>query len=1203
MMTTRRAFVRLYNKPVLLAVLLAAVTAGALLAQSNQGSVTGTVTDASGGVVPNVKITAKEEASGTSYETSSSSAGTYIFPSMRIGTYGISAVFTGFKSWQSTGVVVQVNTTTSLNIRLEAGAITESVTVNASAPNVESDTSDIGNVVREKQVLDLPLALGSVVQAMRSPEAFVFLTPGVTGPGTASGNGGTFESKISGGQAYGTEVLLDGISTSRSENGSSFDETAPSVDALSEFRVTTSTLSAEMGRTTGGVESFVTKAGTNSYHGSAYDIFRNEDLDANSWFNNNQLAGRTGSARDQFQRPLDRQNDYGLTLGGPVRIPKVYNGKDKTFFFFSWEQYRQNQGGVSNSTVPTVAEKNGDFSRTLNTANVLGTNPCDGTPIFQGQIFDPSTTRTVNGVQCRTAFAGNKINPGLISPIAQKILTFYPDPLNANAINNYSLAFHFPILDTSMSVRIDQNISSKSKLFFTYNSRDNTRTSVTPVFDTPGGNGRSQDFFTHYLRFGHDYIFTPSLFNHLIIGFNRTNSANVANSTQTGNDWNQVLGIKGAHGKNFPVIGLVEGPTTWLGDDVVGDTIDNGLRLNDSVTWVRGRHTLTFGTDLRYQKYAPIDNSRTSGNYYFQRGQTAGTPLTNLSGNGIASFLLGDVHDSNLLQKSAQPEWLSSYAAVFAYDTFKVGPTLTVNFGLRWDVDVPRRERFGNTSNISLSTPNPGANGQLGALVFAGTGPGRSGNNNERWAETWMKDFGPRVGFAWSPQMMHSKTVVRGGYGIYYGSLLYADFGGFLRTGFQANPGFSSIDGFAPAFNISSGFPSFTPPPNLDPSQLNFQGPQYLDPTYGRPSMIQNWSIQIQQQLATDLILEVGYVGTHATHLHTNFDAVNSLTPNFLGLGSLLSQQISSPQAVAAGIKLPFASFPSNSIVAQALVPFPQYFGFNTDGALENLGQSTYNSLQASLQRRFHNGLNLLASYTWSKTLTDADSELPFFATLHGGGSAQNPFDKNGEKAISNQDVPHTFVMSYIYELPVGKGKKFLSNAGPLTRAVGGWSVSGIHRYQSGQPLSFCCGTGIPAFAGAIRFNQILSQPLYSQQFTSGHFNPVTDPMFNRAAFSDPNSAARIAAGGSYLFGTMTRTTGAVRMGMYSSEDFNLLKRTNVTEKVRVLLQISLINAFNRHVFNRPPDLNANDPQFGLLDTNSTLYPPRRLQLQLKTEW
>jgi hypothetical protein len=376
---------------------------------------------------------------------------------------------------------------------------------------------------------------------------------------------------------------------------------------------------------------------------------------------------------------------------------------------------------------------------------------------------------------------------------------------------------------------------------------------------------------------------------------------------------------------------------------------------------------------------------------------------------------------------ASQPKWLRSYFAGFVEDSFKVTPTLMLNLGLRYEVDQPQREARGNTSNISLTQPNPGAGNLPGALVFAGRGTGRNGNTNERWADIWFKSIGPRVGFAWSPSQQGGETVIRGGYGIIYGNLQYADFGGFNRTGFQANPAFNSLDGFSPAFVLDSGLPSFPPPPNLDPAQLNFQGPQYIDPSFGRPPMIQNWSLEIQQQLATDLILGIAYVGQHSTHLRTNYDAVNTLNPKYFSLGNTLLVPANSPQAAAAGIHPPYAGFPATAIAAQALVPFPQYFGFNTDGSLENLGQATYNALQASLQRRFRNGLNLLVSYTWSKTLTDADSALPFFATLHQGGAPQNVFNKRGDKALSNQDLPQNFVISYIYELPIGKNKRFLS--------------------------------------------------------------------------------------------------------------------------------------------------------------------------------
>ncbi|TMI28478.1 hypothetical protein E6H30_01065 [Candidatus Bathyarchaeota archaeon] len=570
-------------------------------------------------------------------------------------------------------------------------------------------------------------------------------------------------------------------------------------------------------------------------------------------------------------------------------------------------------------------------------------------------------------------------------------------------------------------------------------------------------------------------------------------------------------------------------PPNGQGDGVNGDTIDNGYRVNYDLSLVKGKHNIKAGLDYRLQIYDPINANNSTGTFNFSGQQTAGVSAGPGAGTGssTASLLLGLVRDANLSAYASQPKDVSPYYGLFIQDSYKVKPTLVFNYGLRWDVDIPRREVHGDVSNISLTTPNPGAGGIPGALVFAGKGTGRNGNVNETWANTWFKDFGPRVGFAWAPSRFNGKDVLRGGFGIFYGPLIYADFGGFNRTGFQANPGFASLDGFSPAFNIGTGFPSFTPPPNLDPAQLNFTGPQYIDPTYGRPGMIENWSLEVQHELLTDLILDVAYVGQHSTHLRTNYDAVNSLHPNFLSLGSLLLAHVYDPAAVAAGIKPPYAGYP-NTLVAQALVPFPQYFGFNTDGALENLGQSTYNALQTSLRRRFRNGLSLMASYTWSKTLTDADAALPFFATLHGGGSAQNPFNLKGEKAISNQDVPQALVLSYVYDLPVGKGKRFVSKGGAVDRLVGGWQIGGIQRYQSGQPLSFCCSTGAPAFAGAFRYNLVKGQPIFSQQFLSGHFNPANDPMFNSQAFSDPNNGGSLGPNG-YQFGTMPRTIGNVR--------------------------------------------------------------------------
>jgi len=491
-------------------------------------------------------------------------------------------------------------------------------------------------------------------------------------------------------------------------------------------------------------------------------------------------------------------------------------------------------------------------------------------------------------------------------------------------------------------------------------------------------------------------------------------------------------------------------------------------------------------------------------------------------------------------------------------------------------------------------------------LVFAGTGSGRNGVTNERWANTWLKDVGPRLGFAWQPRVLGHDTVIRGGYGIIYAPIQYADFGADNLTGFQANPAFFSGDNFNPAYNLTAGFPAYPAPPNLDPTQLNFTGPTYIDPSYGRPGMIQNWSLEVQRQLAPDWILSVAYVGQHSTHLRSNFDSVNSLNPSYFSMGGVLSETVAET-----GAPVPFPTFPTGDTVAQTLVPHPQYFGFNTDCCLEDLGQATYNALQAQLQHRFHYGLNLMASYTWSKTLTDADSALPYFATLAGSAGPQDYFHQKGDKAISDQDLPQNLVLSYVYELPIGKGKRYLSNTGFASRAVSGWSISGVQRYESGQPFAICCATGIPAFAGSVRYNQVPGTSLLSSAYTSSGFNAGTEPMLNINALSDPNAPCVIftgctgaPSGAPYSLGTMPRVTGAIRMPFYESEDFNVMKRTHITERMDVLLQASALNAFNRHIFNRPTDFNIYDPVgFGMLNPSNLLLGPRVLQMQLKLEF
>src|SRR5712664_2472887 len=434
------------------------LSASSALPQSDRGTIAGTVLDISGGVVANVAVTATSTETGASYSATTGPTGGFRIQDVRVGTYDVSASAPGFKIEKKTGVIVQVNSTASLEFSLQAGDVKETLTVVADAQAIQTETSEIGTVVSTKQIEELPLALNGTGQShLRSIESFVFLTPGTVGPGTFSdgasggttGASGIFESKISGGQNLGTEVILDGASIAHAELGPTFDENAPSVEAISEFKITTSTISAEFGRTSGGIESFTTKSGTNSYHGAAFDLLHNDKLNAVPW--NNISNGSN-------LKPRDHQNDFGGSFGGPVRVPKLYNGHDKAFFFFSWEQYRNNLSAASVTTLPTDAERQGDFSKLLGAATGQ-TNPCDGTPVLTGQIFDPSTTKTVGGVQCRTAFPGNKITS--ISPVAQNVLSFLTVHSNPNATdplrNNFIFVSTNPIRDTTMTFRIDQD--------------------------------------------------------------------------------------------------------------------------------------------------------------------------------------------------------------------------------------------------------------------------------------------------------------------------------------------------------------------------------------------------------------------------------------------------------------------------------------------------------------------------------------------------------------------------------------------------------------------------------------------------------------------------------------------------------------------------------------------------------------------------
>jgi Carboxypeptidase regulatory-like domain len=1169
---------------------LSLVLVGTAVAQSDRGTLAGTILDSSGAVVSQAAITVTGVDTGTVYDAVSRSSGAYRIPDIRVGTYNVKVAATGFKTAERTGVVIQVNNVSSLDITMQIGDAKETMTIVADAPTIETESSDIGTVVDKRQIQDLPLALSSTGQShLRSTESFVFLAPGTAGPGTNSDSpsSGIFESKLSGGQNFSTEVLLDGVSIVHAELGSTFDENAPSVEALNEFKVTTSTIPAEFGRTSGGVESFTTKSGVNAFHGTAFDILRNDKLDANSWFNNNQVP--------RAPKPADHQNDFGGSLGGPIWIPRLYNGHNKSFFFFEWEQYRNNEGTTSVGTLPTDAERTGDFSALLG-APTGAINPCDGTPILKGQIFDPSTTKTVGGVPCRTAFAGNKITSPL-STVALNVLNFlqvHPNlPGNPTPEqNNFLFLSRKPVRDTTMTFRIDQNWGNADKFFFSYSSRDQEQLNGTPALPPPLDGNFFKSRFSHYIRFGWDRTISPTLLNHFTVGFNRLNDPSRGVAV-TGQDWEKTLGITGASGIGFPGFSFGGSPVSIGYNGFGGGSFDiaipNSLIFADSVSWVRGRHSLRMGFEWRHSQFSRIANANTSPSFGFQNLQTAVTPNDTQTGDPFASFLLGLPNEDSLTISSHNPRWISNYYVGYIQDDFKFRRDLTFNIGLRYDVDTPRHEAEGAMSVLSLTAPNSGntavpiSPSVPGALIYG---------RNATGLKTYYKDFAPRLGFAYAPEKLFgylSNTVIRGGYGIYYSALSYSDFGDSFTSGTTANPDFKSQDGFTPVQSLDSGFPSFTPPSNAkDPALLNGGFPNYGAAEYGRPGMVQNWSLEVQHQLAQDLILSVGYVGTRATRLRSNLVQINSINPKFYSLGTKLNDPISSPEGQATlaslGITEPSWFRPlygDGEPIGQLLRPFPQFQSIGS-GTAENVGQSSFNALEMKLERRFRNGLNLLASYTFSKTLTDADSTFPTFSAFASNNfGAQNPFNLKTEKALSYQDTPHALVISYLYELPVGPGKKYLTH-GVASKVLGGWQISGVHRYQSGSPVIMNSFAESPPFSGGnFKYSRVPGVPIYSPG--KGSFNPAlptgcteqtdgtftsntTNNYFNCAAFFDQNAPGLVAQRG-YTFGNLPLTLGNVRSDPYYSEDFAIIKRLPLTESHVLSLKVDIPNAFNRHVF------------------------------------
>jgi hypothetical protein len=600
------------------------------------------------------------------------------------------------------------------------------------------------------------------------------------------------------------------------------------------------------------------------------------------------------------------------------------------------------------------------------------------------------------------------------------------------------------------------------------------------------------------------------------------------------------------------------------------------------------------GFEARRQQFNVARRENGSGLFEFNPQQTA-DPVTGAGGHAWASFLLGMVKTSNLrLGLNVRNQW--NYYAAYWQDDFKATPRLTLNLGFRYEIPQPVREARDRLSGFDPTLPNPGADGRLGAYTFFGEGPGRNGQRSPQ--DTYMRSFGPRFGLAYR---LDSNTVIRAGYGIFYSPVKSTGYAGEDQIGFSGSSSPSN-------FNWDNGFPAFSV--SLDPAGQNGESHlAFIDRLGGRPGMIQNWTLDIQRQLTKDILFDIAYVGSKGDHLPSTLQHPNQADPKWLSYGPCLGvhilEQGTDPRCSGqARIPVPFSSFVElwgeDATVGRALRPFPQVGHFDLNDysfTPDKSGSFTYHSLQTKLEKRFSAGLTFLVSYTWSKNLTNSETDALGGSGFFGTGNylAQDHYNRKVEKTLSQLDTPHALVLSYTYELPVGPGKPFLNQRGVVGKIAGGWSVAGVQRYQSGIPVgAVACGVftglyGKDDWYDCLRPNLVPGQQLKG---FSGSFDPGRDRYLNPAAFSKPPN---------FSFGNAPIALPGVRSPGRHGEDFTLSKRTPITERVMFTLRGEFFNAFNRVIFSIP-SFNVADPaSFGVI--RSSYYPPRRVQIGAKLEF
>ena len=1101
-----------------------------ILAQSNNASIDGEITDPGGAVVQGAQVVLTSTDRKQSSTFVSDANGLYSFRNVFPGTYQLTITAQGFGQYVQDGILVRVGYPIRQNVQLKLEASTQRVEVAADASALNFENAELRGSIDPQVIQEIPLLVSG---SIRSAANFASLLPGVV-----RGSGDVAGAHVNGGQSQTGIVVLDGIALYNSSGTQGLTgavlDFPQSPDLISEFQVLSSNYDAQYG-SAGGVTVENVKSGTNSFHGTAYLFNRNSSFNATQW-----------GASDKAQ---DVENDFGGNFGGPLKLPFLKNGNHRTFFFANFEAFRI-RGALFRPTlsIPSVAERGGDFRDWIDpeTGNLI-------------PIYDPATHLQFMGCDGATPNVICSTDPRLQNSLAKQWFQFLPTPTSPGPLNNYLAPATPAFLGTdayTVTEKIDEYIGSKDHISEMFYYKYLPRTTFTSLPETISDSGTSFKR-TSVLRVNWDHTFSSKLVNHVAFGFQDDKYYGGGIDGKFADKLPQIPGVASheyppqiTFGDGFSAFG------TGLGDPNIQPWLAPAYIVNDAMSMTRGKHTISFGGELRFAQNSVISLGGQSGSFGFARGET-GLP-NQVSGSAIASFLLEQVDSASAnFYTSTNIDARTKSFGLFVGDTWRVTPKLTISPGIHWEVDPPPLEAKDRFSYFDPTLPNPGAGNLPGAIAFAGSGSGRSGRRFPE--DTWYGGIAPRLGLAYA---VTAKTVVRSGYGLFYDNANMPGWaGGISQDGYNANAVFgSSNGGTQAAFVLSAGLPSNHPvPPDLVSTFDNGgNAPVYRARTANRLPYAQQWNLTVEHQFTDRDYVSASYVGTKGTRLLSQIDPINVVDPRFLAMGAQLNDVFQPGDTVVDGVPAPFPNFATvvtgcAASVAQALRPFPQYC--NTIGGLnENQGSSTYHALQLKAEHRFSRGLWALLSYTNSKLITNSDNAETVLNPTY-----FSPFERSRNRSLAIEDVPQALNIAYSYELPVGRGKAWLNQGGVLNAVLGGWTFNGVYRVQSGIPfqtsssncnvpsqfINFCSPALLP---GASPFLQ-----------SPSHFDP-SQPVLNVNSF-EPASAFN------FYTGKGPRVQNFRQPG-YSDFDIGLKKSIQITERVTFQLRGDAFNVLNAHHFN-----------------------------------